>query len=96
MAVTYYTADLVRALPDDGQRHEVVRGELLVTPAPRRLHQRTVTRLVAVRNRYLEAPPVCAPAEVAELLDACLTGPRENQGVPSGRHSCGCSPPSQS
>jgi Uma2 family endonuclease len=55
MAVpTYYTADMVRALPDDGQRYEVVHGELLVTPAPRRLHQRIVTRLAVVLTGYLE------------------------------------------
>ena len=29
-----YTADMVRALPEDGNRYEVVYGELLVTPAP--------------------------------------------------------------
>ena len=31
----YYSAEMVRALPDDGNRYETVRGELLVTPAPR-------------------------------------------------------------
>ena len=31
MAVTYYTADMVRALPDDGQRYEVG-GDTLVQP----------------------------------------------------------------
>ncbi len=34
-APIYYTAEMVRALPDDGNRYEVVRGELPVTPAPR-------------------------------------------------------------
>jgi Uma2 family endonuclease len=34
-----WTADLVRALPDDGRRYELVSGELVVTPAPRGLHQ---------------------------------------------------------
>lgn len=39
VAPTYHTADMVRALPDDGNRYEVVHGELLVTrgspgPAP--------------------------------------------------------------
>jgi Uma2 family endonuclease len=53
-APTYYTADMVRALPDDGQRYEVVHGELLVTPAPRRPHQRIVTRLVVVLTAYLK------------------------------------------
>ena len=31
-AAVYYTADMVRALPDDGKRYETVHGELLVTP----------------------------------------------------------------
>ena len=31
----YWTADMARRLPDDGNRYEVVYGELLVTPAPR-------------------------------------------------------------
>jgi len=69
MAVTYYTADLVRALPDDGRRYEVVHGELLVTPAPRHVHQRTVTRLVTALSRYLEAQPVgealVSPADIS-------------------------------
>ena len=30
-----WTAEMARALPDDGNRYEVVDGELLVTPAPR-------------------------------------------------------------
>ncbi len=33
VAPVYYTADMVRALPEDGNRYEVVYGELLVTPA---------------------------------------------------------------
>jgi Uma2 family endonuclease len=36
---------MVRALPDDGKRYEVVHGELLVTPAPRALHQEVVGNL---------------------------------------------------
>jgi Uma2 family endonuclease len=34
-----WTAELVWALPDDGNRYEVVDGELLVSPAPSSLHQ---------------------------------------------------------
>lgn len=34
-----YTAEMGRALPEDGNRYETVYGELLVTPAPRALHQ---------------------------------------------------------
>ena len=34
-APIYYTAEMARALPEDGNRYEVVYGELLVTPSPR-------------------------------------------------------------
>jgi hypothetical protein len=44
-APVYYTAEMVRAMPDDGNRYEVVYGELLVTPAPRPWHQVLVQRL---------------------------------------------------
>jgi Uma2 family endonuclease len=54
MAVTYYTADMVRALPDDGRRYEVVHGELLVTPAPRAVHQLAVQRLSVALGLYAE------------------------------------------
>ncbi len=32
-APLYYTAEMVRALPEDGHRYETVHGELLVTAA---------------------------------------------------------------
>lgn len=54
----YYTADMVRALPDDGNRYEVVYGELLVTPAPRLWHQKLVGRLQATLEAYLQLEPV--------------------------------------
>jgi len=54
-APTYFTADLVRALPDDGNRYETVHGELLVTPAPRLVHQLVVQRVAAALDRYLAA-----------------------------------------
>jgi len=57
MAVTYYTADLVRALPDDGRRYEVVHGKLLVTSAPRVWHQEIVTRLLIALHDYLARHP---------------------------------------
>lgn len=58
VAPVYYTADQIRALPEDGNRYEVVHGELLVTPAPRALHQEVVRRLLVALSRYLEAEPV--------------------------------------
>jgi hypothetical protein len=41
----YWTADMARRLPNDGNRYEVVYGELLVTPAPRLWHQQLVSRV---------------------------------------------------
>ena len=68
-APTYYTADLVRALPDDGNRYEVVHGELLVTPAPRALHQLVVQRLSTALDRYLGTHRVgqlfASPADIS-------------------------------
>jgi len=68
-APIYYTADQVRALPEDGNRYEVVHGELLVTLAPRALHQELVRRLLVALSRYLDAEPVGhvlpAPADIS-------------------------------
>ena len=65
----YYTADMVRAMPDDGNRYEVVYGELLVTPAPRPWHQVVVERLSLALGNYLEREPVglvlSSPADIS-------------------------------
>ncbi len=59
MAVpVYYTADMVRALPDDGNRYETVHGELLVNPAPRAWHQVIVGRLLRTVADYLDRHPI--------------------------------------
>lgn len=57
-APSFYTADMVRALPEDGNRYETVRGELLVTPAPRLWHEEVVTRLLLALRQYLKTEPV--------------------------------------
>jgi Uma2 family endonuclease len=41
-------------LPDDGNRYEVIDGELLVTPAPSPLHQRVLFRLAMELDAYVE------------------------------------------
>ena len=38
-ATTRWTAEMARALPDDGNRYEVIDGELFVTPSPTLRHQ---------------------------------------------------------
>ena len=69
VAPVYYTADMVRALPDDGNRYEVVYGELLVTPAPRLWHQKVAGRLETALALYLDREPVGevlhAPADIS-------------------------------
>ncbi len=40
-----WTVDDLARLPDDGLRYELVDGVLLVSPAPRPLHQRAVLEL---------------------------------------------------
>jgi Uma2 family endonuclease len=75
-APIYYTADMVRAMPDDGNRYEVVYGELLVTPAPRSWHQVLVKRLSFELERYLRSNPVGellnAPADISWGTDVLV------------------------
>jgi len=57
-APTYWTADMVRALPEDGNRYEVVYGELLVTPSPRPWHEILFQRFIVSLDLYLRREPV--------------------------------------
>ena len=75
-APTYFTAEMVRALPDDGQRYEVVHGELLVTPSPRLWHQEITGRLWFVLRTYLEREQVghvlASPADISFAPDTLV------------------------
>jgi len=68
-APVYYSAEMVRNLPDDGNRYETVHGELLVTPAPRAWHQVLVMRLASPLDRYLRGcslgQVLTSPADVS-------------------------------
>ena len=77
--MSYFTAAAVRALPDDGNRYETVRGELLVTPAPGGMHQYVLGHLeFAIRN-YLAANGIdgalASPADISFDLDDTLVQP---------------------
>ena len=50
---TEWTADMVRALPDDGRRYELLNGELLVSPAPSPRHQAVLRRLLLLIEPYV-------------------------------------------
>lgn len=64
----YFTVDILNELPADGNRYEVVYGDLLVTPAPSWAHQELVGRLFRSIDRYLEWFPfghlVMSPADI--------------------------------
>lgn len=49
----YWTAAEVRALPDDGARHECIDGMLIVTPSPNGLHQRAIALLWDTLSPYV-------------------------------------------
>ena len=63
-----WTVDMLDALPDDGNRYEIIDGELLVTPAPSYLHQRVVLVLASRLEEYLRptsaARVVTSPSDV--------------------------------
>ena len=73
---TYFSAEMVRALPDDGNRYETVYGELLVTPAPPTSHRVAVCRLLTSLNRYLELNTagiaLTAPADISWSSDVLV------------------------
>ena len=48
-----WTREEVQALLDDGNRYELVDGELLVSPAPRWIHQTGVKRLLFLLDPYV-------------------------------------------
>jgi Uma2 family endonuclease len=47
------TFDDLRALPDDGWRHELVEGELIVSPAPSPLHQLLLYALYGLMHSHV-------------------------------------------
>ncbi len=65
----YFTADMVRALPEDGNRYELVDGELLVTPAPQFVHQAIVLELATRLKRFCEqqaaGKTLISPADIS-------------------------------
>ncbi len=88
-----WTAEMLRALPDDGRRYEIVHGELLVPPSPSFTHQRAVRQLLILIDAYLarvgRAEVMHAPADVELNPDSIVQPdlfvfPR----VPGGKVRC--------
>ena len=63
-----WTAEMVRALPDDGNRYELIDGELLVSPSPRLVHQQATALLWQALYTYVRAQNVgrayMSPADI--------------------------------
>ncbi len=53
-APLYWTAQMVRDLPEDRNKYECIDGELLVTPAPGDPHERVFIRLTLAAGNYIE------------------------------------------
>ena len=75
---TWWTLEMVRALPDDGKRYEVLDGVLLVSPAPSFRHQRAVQLLFRILDDYTRAHRIgetmFSPADI-ELSPTRLVQP---------------------
>ena len=50
-----WTLDDLYALPDDGNKYELIRGELFVTPAPSTDHETILSRLTRILDQYVAA-----------------------------------------
>jgi Uma2 family endonuclease len=73
--LTEWTVDMVRALPDDSNRYEIIDGELFVTPAPSVVHQRAVLELALVVAPYVRAHRV--GEVIISPADVLVFGPRK-------------------
>lgn len=73
-----WTVERVLALPNDGNRYEVVDGELLVSPSPELNHQEAVLTLAARLRSYVQSIGIgrvsIAPADI-QLDERTLVQP---------------------
>lgn len=73
----HFTAADLAAMPNDGLRYEVVRGELLVSPSPNGWHQLLVAQLFGELRDYLKPHGLVnqllmAPADITFAADTVL------------------------
>lgn len=63
-----WTVDDLEEMPDDGNRYEVIDGELFVTPSPSPRHQEAIAELYVRLREYLVREPIghayFAPADI--------------------------------
>jgi len=80
-----FTVDDLEAMPDDGNRYELIDGMLHVSPAPGTRHQKVVYRLYGVLDQaspeefeVLGAPYAVRPSPTTELQPDVLVGRAED------------------
>ncbi len=70
------TVDDLEAMPDDGNRYELIEGELLVSHAPGLTHQRVSMNLIAVLLRYFAQHPIgevlATPGVIFDTFNAVI------------------------
>lgn len=63
-----WTYEMLESLPNDGQRYEIIDGELRVSPSPKLPHQNVIWSLVVLIDAYVKSHPswygVVAPSDV--------------------------------
>jgi Uma2 family endonuclease len=93
-AFQHWTYAEYARLPDDGNRYEVIAGELVVSPSPRPKHQRAVVRLTFALEGFTQAHGLgeiyAAPTDLLlsdgdYLVPDLLFVPRERAGIVSER-----------
>ena len=94
-----WTRDEVLALPEDGQRHELIDGELLVSPSPTWPHQWAVDALHSQLKPYVRQQGIgwCmfSPADLdlksgqLSQPDVFVIAPRADGTRPRGWDECG-------
>ena len=84
-----WTAERVRALPEDGQRYELIAGQLIVTPAPMGVHQVAVFALERLLDGELARSALHvlhSPADLSLGEDEVLQPDLFVYRTVSGRH----------
>ena len=70
------TVDDLHLLPDDGNRYELIEGELLVSTAPGLPHQRIITNVILEIGLYLRQKPVgeviTTPGVIFDIFNAVI------------------------
>lgn len=63
-----WTYDEYARLPDDGNRYEVIDGEVLVTPSPSPMHQHILATLIIALRTFVERHPLGVVLPDVDLL----------------------------